>query len=321
MPKISLYLSSGRNAKHICAHSAFHGKIVNIADIYIQQGLDCGDIYEYDRHTGYHTRSVLTIPLMGHENISIGILQLLNYKDPSSDQITGFPAQLESLVLAFASLAAMVHDKARLIEQEARLIEQLNSDARDLAAENRQLREKAERRFHITEGLIGESPAIQAVIRSSENVLEADAPVLLLGTGKEVLAKLIHRNSHRGRGPFVPYNCAAVPENLLESELFGTIGRGKKADVALPRDEFLSRQHCEHFCKRNPCRCSSCWTRRGTSRCGSFWNRCRRRVINVFSPAGRRGLWAATGRICWRWTPGHWRNCCPKPGAKAGGFF
>ena len=70
----------------------------------------------------------------------------------------------------------------------------------------------------------GESPAWRAVLKSATQVAATDTTVLLTGesgTGKEVIARYIHRASARRRGPFVAVNCAALPEQLLESELFG----------------------------------------------------------------------------------------------------
>jgi two-component system NtrC family response regulator len=74
------------------------------------------------------------------------------------------------------------------------------------------------------EGLIGTSPAMQTVFTSIRKVATTDAPVLILGesgTGKEMTARAIHHRSGRKSGAFVAINCGAIPESLMESELFG----------------------------------------------------------------------------------------------------
>lgn len=89
--------------------------------------------------------------------------------------------------------------------------------------------EKETLKVHLKEkynvpGLIGESDRFQGVLKASLKVAGTDATVLLLGetgTGKELIAKTIHFQSHRANGPFIAVNCAAIPENLLEAELFG----------------------------------------------------------------------------------------------------
>jgi two-component system NtrC family response regulator len=74
------------------------------------------------------------------------------------------------------------------------------------------------------EGLIGSSERMQGVFSNIRKLAKTSAPVLLLGesgTGKEMAAEAVHKQSPRREGPFVPINCNAIPENLLESELFG----------------------------------------------------------------------------------------------------
>lgn len=92
-----------------------------------------------------------------------------------------------------------------------------------LAAENRALRDRLDTRTRF-QALIGESPAMHEIYNLIEMVANSDAAVLLMGesgTGKELVAKAIHQKSGRANGPFVSVNCGALPENLLESELFG----------------------------------------------------------------------------------------------------
>jgi DNA-binding NtrC family response regulator len=84
--------------------------------------------------------------------------------------------------------------------------------------------ESLTRKRHEFEGIIGVSKPMQAIYSVIENVAPSDVTVLVTGdsgTGKELLAKAIHNRSQRKNGPFIAINCAAIPRDLIESELFG----------------------------------------------------------------------------------------------------
>ncbi len=92
-----------------------------------------------------------------------------------------------------------------------------------LALENRYLRNQMEKRYNF-DNLVGKSQSMQRVYKMVERVSNATTNVLITGqtgTGKEVIARAIHKNSSRKDNPFIPVNCGAIPENLYESEFFG----------------------------------------------------------------------------------------------------
>src|SRR4030065_1797608 len=91
-----------------------------------------------------------------------------------------------------------------------------------LEKENAELKKLAHREPF--EEILGESSAIQEIFKTIRKVATTDVSALIAGesgTGKELVAKAVHRLSNRSRGPFIAINCGAIPENLLESELFG----------------------------------------------------------------------------------------------------
>jgi DNA-binding NtrC family response regulator len=96
-------------------------------------------------------------------------------------------------------------------------------EVRSLRDENRTLREQLVRRYSF-ENIVGGSPAMQEIFATIERVAPTRATVLIAGesgTGKDLIAKAIHYHSPRRDRPFVKINCTAIPENLMESELFG----------------------------------------------------------------------------------------------------
>src|SRR3984885_11208203 len=90
-------------------------------------------------------------------------------------------------------------------------------------SENLYLRKQLKKKYQFSQ-IIGTAPIMQAVFKMIERVADADSTILILGesgTGKELVARALHFNSRRQFAPFIPINCSALPENLLESELFG----------------------------------------------------------------------------------------------------
>ncbi len=115
---------------------------------------------------------------------------------------------------------------------------------RQLRAENIRLQRELEGRYRF-ENLLGKSPAMQAVFALIRRVAGGESNVLITGetgTGKELVARGIHFNSRRAKHPFIPVNCAAIPEGLLESELFGHVKGAFTGAVATQRGLLLEAE-------------------------------------------------------------------------------
>ena len=114
------------------------------------------------------------------------------------------------------ALLGMLAEHAAICIENARLLQQLKKETVYL---HKQLDD-----LSFFEGIIGASPPMREVFTLIDKVAPADIPVLILGesgTGKELAARAIHALSRRKNGPFIKINCAAIPSELLESELFG----------------------------------------------------------------------------------------------------
>ncbi|HET6464504.1 MAG TPA: nif-specific transcriptional activator NifA [Nitrospiria bacterium] len=112
---------------------------------------------------------------------------------------------------------------ASLIGQAVKLQQTVSREKRELLEQNIQLQSELKNRYRIG-NIVGQSKVMDEVFRSVLQVCKSKATVLLRGesgTGKELIARAIHYNSPRSDRPFIKVNCAALPETLLESELFG----------------------------------------------------------------------------------------------------
>jgi DNA-binding NtrC family response regulator len=135
--------------------------------------------------------------------------------------ITGFPT-VETAVDATKKGAYDFLEKPVKLDVLKLRIERALS-YNDAVSENVYLRKQLRKRYQFDQ-LIGSSSSMLEVFKMIERVADTESTVLILGesgTGKELVAKALHYNSRRQFAPFVPINCSALPENLLESELFG----------------------------------------------------------------------------------------------------
>jgi Nif-specific regulatory protein len=165
---------------------------------------------DVDRQTGVRTGSLLAAPLRSHNGV-VGVIEVVNHRGGGR-----FTDDDLAFLDALAASIAVAIENARLYEQvkasEERLRTQVSVLRRDLA-----------RRDRFTE-IVGTGPAMGEVFRLMESAAASPITVLIegeTGTGKELVARAIHRESARADGPFLAVNCAAFQETLLESELFG----------------------------------------------------------------------------------------------------
>ena len=209
------------NLRDANVFAAVTGKIVNLADVYDYSGFDFPALREQDARTGYRTRSFVVAPLWNVEGVTLGVLQLINVRLTPNGEIDALPKAFERVLRSFAAFAATAIANARLFEENRELIRQLDRRNADLTRENARLKVMAEPQ---EDQVVGESPPFQAALDLARRSASSPVAVLLLGetgTGKDVFANAIHRLGKRRDRPFVAQNCAALPETLLESELFG----------------------------------------------------------------------------------------------------
>ena len=111
------------NHSMVAAYAALTGKTVNIADAYTADGFDFTGTRNFDKKTGYRSKSFLTVPMANHENEIIGVLQLINAHDPKTGEIVPFSASDQRLAESLASQAAIALTNRMLINQLEQLFE------------------------------------------------------------------------------------------------------------------------------------------------------------------------------------------------------
>ena len=190
-------------------------------------------------------RSVICTPLVLHGDV-IGALYVDHrFRDAE------FTSEDMALLDEFRDLAAIAIGNAQLFEEnlaQRKRLEELNERLSKEVAEQNQEVEAYRRKLRSLKprdkykydysAIIGNSPAIREVFSILDRVIPTDFPVLVhgeSGTGKELVAQAIHANGPRNREPFLSENCGAVPESLLESELFGHV-RGAFTGAERTRD-------------------------------------------------------------------------------------
>ncbi len=121
---IHLYSKDGKpNNQMVAAFAALTGQTVNIADAYTAEGFDFNGTRNFDKKTGYRSKSFLTVPMKNHENEIIGVLQLINSQDPARDEVVAFSDADQRLAESLASQAAIALTNRQLINQLEALFE------------------------------------------------------------------------------------------------------------------------------------------------------------------------------------------------------
>jgi Nif-specific regulatory protein len=164
-----------------------------------------------DLQQDFQTRSMICLPLLTRRGL-IGILYVLNKME---GEFTARDARLLEILSGTIAIAI----------ENAQLYGELRQHASSLEQENLRLKSEVQSRFNL-QGVVGSSAAMRRLFDLLEKVIDTSTTVLIqgeTGTGKELIAKVIHYSGPRRDKPFVAENCGALTESLLESELFGHV--------------------------------------------------------------------------------------------------
>jgi len=138
-----------------------------------------------------------------------------------------YPSAITELAESFGMMIVKVEAREFQLQQTIDKLKKVNKELKNakkgLTLENTQLKQDLRKKFSPTR-IIGQSPGIRGILSIIEKIADTKVNVLITGetgTGKELFAKAIHYQSKRNHRPFIALNCSALPDNLIESELFG----------------------------------------------------------------------------------------------------
>jgi Nif-specific regulatory protein len=194
LPEIRLAVGQG-----VAGYVAQSGEVVNVPAVDREPRFYPG----VDAQTGYRTETLLAAPMRDHAGGVIGVVQLLNKREGT------FSSADEGLLVGLAMQAGLAIEATTLYADLAR------APASELAPL------PIEGQFN---RIVGESDKLRHACRLTRKAAASQATVLIRGesgTGKELFARAVHVNSPRSEGPFIKVDCAALPETLVDNELFG----------------------------------------------------------------------------------------------------
>jgi diguanylate cyclase (GGDEF)-like protein len=126
LPPVRMYLDDETpNTKNVASCAAVTGNTIIIDDAYETDEFDFSGTKEFDRFTGYRSKSFLTVPLKNHQDEVMAVLQLLNAKDPQSGEVVPFPAKMQPLIEALTSQASIALENTNLLQEQRELRNQL----------------------------------------------------------------------------------------------------------------------------------------------------------------------------------------------------
>ena len=243
-PRLSVHAARDRegNEPHVLFSRSIAERVLASGEAFL--AVDAASDERVSEFVSVHQlmlRSVACVPIHARQGDTIGAL----YVETRLRAGGAFGLELPTLA-AFAEQSAIAIETARLIEENRARAVALETSNRELSVARDKLEELLGRRTEQLQetkrslrtaraalrshfgygGIVGTSAAMRRVYAVIDRVKDADVPILLTGesgTGKEVVARTIHSMGARTQKPFVGVNCGAIPEHLLESELFGHV--------------------------------------------------------------------------------------------------